>query len=202
MFNARTLIPLALTLTVGCGARALTDELDFPTPQVGPGTPYNEPADVTLPAPAPISCEDLGWVKFEARDRSGDRLYFDFCGPKALRNQVVQGIDSYVGAFISDTLSIEYDLGLWSDPLTTYSDSAQFSVNATTIDGRVARMVSYVADTKTRSGHQHIASVYFPLVYEIHPEIKLTLHVEAATAADQEIAFAIFKTLRFFDSPY
>jgi|GEM_PF-2365976 hypothetical protein len=192
----------AIAMSSGCGARAISDELDFPTTSGSPNSSANQPADVELPIPAPTSCEALGWVNFEVRDISGSKLYFEFCGPEELRKHKVQGIDSFVGAFISDTMRIDFDLGIWSDPLTELDDQAQFNLDSTIIDGRTARLVSCLYNGQTQSGHAYIAAAHFPRIHDTYPETKLTLWVEGASTTEQDTALALFKTVRFHDSPY
>lgn len=53
------------------------------------------------------------------------------------------GTDSLAGAIVGENLRLDYDLGLYSDPLEPREGAGDFEVRAGTLDGLPARFVSY-----------------------------------------------------------
>jgi len=53
------------------------------------------------------------------------------------------GIDSQAGTLTSDSLRIDYDFGLYSDPLAQREDALDFQSCGATVDGLPARQVQF-----------------------------------------------------------
>ena len=98
------------------------------------------------------------------------------------------GEDSYIGRFETKGVRVEFDYGLWSDPLE-YDSETDFSRRSLIIDGREA----IIAHWKHEGERRHVSAVHFTMARQA--EEKLTVYV----FSDQVYPFAdvIFKSITF-----
>jgi hypothetical protein len=120
-----------------------------------------------------------------------DAVSFSVLMPESMIEVEVRPIDSYVREFKDGSLELNFDWGLYSDPLE-YENSTRSEW--TEIDGRRARRVEWTQD----EGRQCLSAVHFP---EPAPDVKLTLYLIAATPVDRELADRIFQSIRFKNRP-
>jgi len=99
----------------------------------------------------------------------------------------LQGVDSYVGEFVGDSVVLRFDFGRYSNPLKEEKKPAYFVVHKS-IDGRRAKIVS-----PTTPGHG-TTGVYF---HNVGDSNALTLFGQDLTCTQQELALKMFETFRF-----
>lgn len=107
------------------------------------------------------------------------RTAFTFKAPPDLEQEVAQGVDSFVGRYVSPTLKLSFDFGWYSNAM----DGEGYTASWTRIDGRRARIV--------RTGD--VMGVHFP---ELGADTKLTMRVELH-GADPALVETIFRTIDF-----
>jgi hypothetical protein len=104
---------------------------------------------------------------------------FTFRAPPDVQTVPVQGIDSLVGQYTSDTLEIGYDYGMYSDTM----DRDGFASRSVTVDGKSARLV-------TRAD---LVGIHFPSVGD---KTRLTITVRGK-GGDPKIAETILQSIDF-----
>jgi hypothetical protein len=104
---------------------------------------------------------------------------FTFKAPPDLQPEQVQGIDSFIGRYVSQSMTVSFDYGWYSDPM----DREGFDRSSTTIDGRRAYIVR----------KSDVMGVHFP---EVQGDTKLTMRAELH-GADPETIETIFRTIDF-----
>ena len=125
--------------------------------------------------------------------RTWDLGDFSLRTPAAM-SLVTGGIDSQAGTLSADGLRIEYDYGLYSDPLIRSSDRLDYRSNAGTVDGLAARFVQF----RVKAPAQSCSGVHVPGVRASGTStVALTVLACASTADLLQPASAIFATIRF-----
>ncbi len=139
-----------------------------------------------------VSCSGLesGWSRV-------DLTPFSMAMPDELKEVPVKPIDSYVRHFESPTMTLGFDWGQWSDPLTS-SDGPELSREAVTVAGRKAVVV--VSRSK-ESPSRIEAAIHFPNPSNSpKPEsddAKLTIYMELKDESSVPTARKIFDSVRF-----
>ena len=90
---------------------------------------------------------------------------FTFKAPPDLKPEPVQGIDSFVGKYVSPTLEVTFDYGWYSDPMNREG----YNSRGVTVDGKSARLV-------TRGD---VVAIHFP---KVSGNTKLTMSVRLKNA--------------------
>lgn len=121
------------------------------------------------------------------------RGIFSFSVPKDLQEQAIQGIDSYVGEYKSQSMNLSFDFGMWSNPLDD-SSQPQFQQLVTEINNEPAKIVLYTAP-QTQTEYNYFAGVHFPS--EKNPTGKLTMSVRCKDSESQKTAVKIFYSIKF-----
>lgn len=154
----RVLFLVLATLFAACGHEARPpSRADHATATATPLTsaalkPTRAAASPRAPTPTPIA-----WTRV-------DEGKFSFEIPTDMRKEDVQGIDSLVGRYNSETLFLAYDYGFYgSDCTKEQGDEAERRGQETTIDGNEARMI-FLAWTDPSIEQSHWACVFFPKV--------------------------------------
>lgn len=108
------------------------------------------------------------------------------------------GVDSQAGVLTADGLRIDYDFGLYSDPLNPRDDALEYTSRSGRIDGLDARFVRYRLASAPDRPAQACAGVHVPGVRSsgMGP-LALTVLVCAATADGLRDAPAMFDSIRF-----
>ncbi len=140
------------------------------------------PAVAETPQPTSRPAATDGWKTIDARGQ------FSFTTPPDLKFQEVQGIDSYVGLYVSPTLRVGFDHGQYSSPLDEIAEKPGAVSNEETIHGRKARIVT----------DQHTVYVYFAKTNDdANNHNKLELDVEFKDPATLADAMAIIRSIQF-----
>ena len=121
-----------------------------------------------------------GWHKVDAGP-------FSLFAPPGWEFHQLAGVDSFVGEFVGDGITLRFDFGGYSNPLKEEKKPA-YGIIHKFIGGRRARIVR----PKT-SGHG-VTGVYFRNVGDSNA---LTLFGHDLTSMQQELVLKIFDTLRF-----
>jgi hypothetical protein len=106
----------------------------------------------------------------------------------------LQGIDSYVGEFTGDGVTLTFDFGCYSDNLNFDGDPA-YDVTFETIDGREAKLVA------PRDAAAGLTGVFFtdagPASGPICDRAMFNLVGRDLTTVQRDVAFTIFRRLEF-----
>ncbi|HYZ93909.1 MAG TPA: hypothetical protein VFA34_16170 [Actinomycetota bacterium] len=173
---------------VACGREApdatpvaVAAESPTPRPILSPS-----PSPTRAPTPTP-----LAWKRADERT-------FSFEVPADMKKEDVQGIDSQVGRYHSETLFLGYDYGWYgSDCTKEHGDEAERRGEVTTIDGREAKMI-FLAWKDPSIEHSHWACVFFPNVgKEGAMTTSLVLSVSGEDRETWTAARRIFESIRF-----
>ncbi len=128
-----------------------------------------------------------GWQQVQVAGR------FVFSIPPAMHPVPVQGIDSAMGLYRSESCQLVFDYGRYADPLD-YQDRQAYSEEWGEIDGKRAKLVTFT-DPDRRDGATSIAAVHFPDVGD--GPMRLTMQVACSTPGERDAAKQIFRTIGF-----
>jgi uncharacterized protein YijF (DUF1287 family) len=117
---------------------------------------------------------------------------FSFWIPPSVTEVEGRSIDSYSRRWKGDDITINFDYGLFSDPLTLYSRKKSYQITNEKIDNYSARIVSFQRD----NGWSFVG-VHFPELgkNKFDQIVKLTLVVESGPKIDKEIGSRIVKSI-------
>ena len=205
------LVPVCLAVAVvaGCGQGEGRPESPIQPPppsasfappaddDAGTGLPAAPPAPPSSPEPAgsdggTSSCRpDSPWQNIDAGELA-------FTLPCDMVQKPVQGIDSKVASYESPTLSLMYDYGRYSSDLGELKGQPEFREESSTIGGKPARIVT-ARSADAANQPPFTAGVAFASVGPASraDKIRLTMVAHGKTAADQETAKRIFRSIRF-----
>jgi hypothetical protein len=122
----------------------------------------------------------LGWHKVDAGP-------FSILAPPGWEFHQLTGVDSYVGEFVGDGLTLRFDFGRYSSSLKEAKKPA-YVITKESIGGFRAKLVS------PRGPGHGITGVYFR---DVARSNALCLFGEDLTSTQQELALKIFETIRF-----
>lgn len=119
----------------------------------------------------------------------------------ALMQLKAGGIDSQAGALTADGLRIDYDFGLYSDPLARRDGLLDYRSSDAAVDGRAARMVQFQRGGASAATLQACSGVHVPAVRQSSMgAMSLTVLACAASADGLKDVPAIFRSIRFQDA--
>lgn len=98
-----------------------------------------------------------------------------------------RGIDSFVGEFVGDGVTLSFDYG-WYSGIPEYNDASNVTVTTETIGGYSAQLV-----VPTVPGSDTVG-VYFS---DLGNDNRLSITSDARTAEEQEVVLEIFKSIQF-----
>lgn len=116
---------------------------------------------------------------------------FSILAPSGWEFHQLQGIDSFVGEFVGDGITLTFDFGAYSDPLEKEKKQVSGVVHKS-IGGFPAKVVS------PRTPGHGITGVYFR---DIGHATALCLWGKDLTSTQQDLALKIFETIRFGGPP-
>jgi hypothetical protein len=112
---------------------------------------------------------------------------FSISAPPGWHLNQLQGVDSYVGEFVGDGLTLKFDFGAYSNDLKDTKKPAYIVVHKS-IDGFRAKVVS------PRTPGHGITAIYFS---NVDHKNRLCLWGNDLSATQQELALRIFETIQF-----
>jgi hypothetical protein len=124
-----------------------------------------------------------GWTEF-ANDS------FSFYAPKTLKKQEVRGIDSFVGEYRSDNLTVKFDYGWYGN---TAGNCPQ-PVSAT-VYGKAAKICLY-ENAEIDKDKKYVTAIVFANL-DARGQTKLTFWVLSKTKESQKEAEKIVRSIKF-----
>ncbi len=136
------------------------------------------------------------WKKWFAKNE------FSFLLPSSfVEDESVRGEDSYVRSFASKDASVSIDFGRFSKPYDKEEPGfIDFKQRKIEIDGRAARLVTFVVDKKSESGSEmsYFAVIHFPKVGLSPVSVnRLTVVVASRSLDSRRMADQIFRSINF-----
>jgi hypothetical protein len=125
-----------------------------------------------------------GWHKVDAGP-------FSILAPSGWEFNQLEGVDSFVGEFVGDGVTLRFDFGRYSNPLKEEKKPAYVVIHKS-IGGFHAKVVS------PRTPGNGITGVYFR---DVGHATELSLWGKDLTSTQQELALKIFETIRFGGPP-
>lgn len=122
---------------------------------------------------------DVAWIKIDANTFSLD-------APKGWVFHRERGIDSYVGRFVGDDITLHFDYGHYSNPLDE-ADAPKYTISYERVGGRKAKIVS-------PRGPEGLTAIYFSKVKDSD---KLCVWANNLTDAQRNLVLRILRTTRF-----
>ncbi len=118
---------------------------------------------------------------------------FSFQIPPLVIEVEGRSVDSYSRYWKGDDITINFDYGRFSDPLTLYSRKNSYQITNEKINNYSARIVSF-----QRENGWNFIGVHFQALgkNKFDQIIKLTLVVETGPKIDKEIGSRIIKSIR------
>lgn len=188
------LLAVATTLAA-CGDDTDDSTADGPTTTVGQTVEGNDTETpttldaTTTTVPDQTDCGGADWVTVDVGP-------FSFRTPPDLIDQEVQGIDSLVGQYERDGMSVGFDFGWYSGNETTqYPDDA----TTMTIDGLEGDFVQVETGDDPLAPSRFLVSLYVPIPGDADDlsQTALAFWVRYAAAADGETAACMPQTIDF-----
>jgi hypothetical protein len=124
-------------------------------------------------------------VKWKSVSAGGPRLRL----PADMAAAAEQPLDSPAAAFEGNDVSVLVDQGPFSDPLTGYANRKEHRESTELIDGRPARVVSFVDDCGMT-----VVGAHFP---DSPGEVPVTIIARAHSAAGRTVAEQIVREVTF-----
>lgn len=131
-----------------------------------------------------LSIAPTSWHKVDAGP-------FSIVAPSGWEFHQLEGVDSFVGEFVGDGITLTFDFGGYSNPLKEEKKPAYVVVHKS-IGGFRAKVVS------PRTPGHGITGVYFR---DVGHATALCLWGKDLTSTQQELALKIFETIRFGGPP-
>ena len=135
-----------------------------------------------------------GWVKINV-------CQISFFAPSDMKDLGTKGADSCVAQFANNDITLYLDYGPYGGPPTEGSLNRGSTEQLISIDGKDAKLLTYIDDTHGNSGRKYDASLYVlvkePESKDLPKGISLMMWVQGQREKDQEIAQRIFRTIRF-----
>jgi hypothetical protein len=157
---------------LGAHGAALTTLLAIVLSSANPGRVFGQSAAPT------------DWHKVDAGP-------FSILAPAGWEFHQLEGVDSFVGEFVGDGVTLKFDFGRYSYPLKKEKKPGYVVIHKS-IGGFLAKVVS-----PQTPGHG-ITGVYF---HDIGHATALCIWGEDLTSTQQESALKIFETIRFGGPP-
>jgi len=178
-------MPLLLLAALGAGFLGCKRRDDVTHKDVLHQEVKQETASVGIESPEPpITPHFPGWVLM-------DEKAFSFYAPPDMKSLPVQGVDSFVGEYHGDSITLHFDYGRFSNPLENRDGTgvSEYSSQVELIGGKNAKVVSL------HSYGEKLVGVYFPSAGG--EGIRLTVTATGKTPSDYETAKTIFRTIQF-----
>jgi len=128
----------------------------------------------------------LNWLKV-------NESYFELSLPNSFKKVVMHGEDSFVGEYKSETITLSFDYGPYSDTLQNKHNHNQYKEWREQINGHEAKMVTY-----TKSNTEFVMAIHFPKGGQPYKSgNKLTVFSIYHSKRDYDVVREIYKSIRF-----
>lgn len=138
--------------------------------------------------PRPTGKESSSAATAPASWHKVDAVAFSLFAPSGWELRQVQGVDSYVGEFVGDSVVLKFDFGGYSSDCLNKAKEPAYVIAHKSIGGFPAKIAS-----PTTSGHG-FTGIYFRNVGSSNG---LCLSGQDLTSAQQELVLKMFETIRF-----
>jgi uncharacterized protein DUF6438 len=124
-----------------------------------------------------------------------------FFAPADIKDLGDMGVDTCRGRFANNDIAISLVYGRYLAPAVEGNSDLEFKEESTSIDGRDARVFTYIDASHSNTGLYYNASLYVDVeeseVQGLPKQISLVMFVRGERKKDQETALTIFRTIRF-----
>lgn len=128
-----------------------------------------------------------GWTKV-------DTGKFVFYVPSDIKTVPVRGIDSFVGQYKGNTISLSFDYGFYSSRLEDAEGGSGYTAHWERIGGKKARIASFYFPN-TGNPFDYAIGVHFPEA--AGKDVRLTVFATCKSTNEYETARMIFRTIKF-----
>jgi len=175
------MLALSISIAVLCGFWAVSCKLK-PT-VVNTSAHVNETH--TMSVQSSVNTKD--WKRIDLKA-------FSFSLPPGVKERKVRGTDSIVWKYAGDGMELIIDLGPYGGKPSVYETKPEYREDQIEISGQKAVMIFFRSDHPYLREQPYVAAVYFSEVGS--KEAKLSLTVRATSRAGQDIANAIFRSIK------
>ena len=133
--------------------------------------------------------ETENWQTIDAKGRFSFRL------PQEFIEKDTQGIDSYVGEFVGDSMKVTFDYGWYSNPLNDLESMQEYFEFNKKIEGFKAKIVGYKLNQNYYYYYAYFTGIHFPDINK--GKIVLTMIVYYNNSEYKQTAIKILETIRF-----
>lgn len=120
--------------------------------------------------------------------------------PPDLVAEEVQGIDSCVDRWTTDSCTLGGDFGAFSGPDIEDVEHLDFQQSTETIDGRTAQLTTARLQI-VPAASLFQSSVYFEVVDSERPGVSLKVYAHCSREAEQDETLMLFRSITFPDAP-
>jgi hypothetical protein len=124
-----------------------------------------------------------------------------FFAPGDIKDLGDMGADTCRGRFANNDIAISLVYGRYLAPAVQGNSDLEFKEELTSIDGRNARVFTYIDASHSNTGLYYNASLYVDVeeseAQGLPKQISLVMFVRGERKKDQETALTIFRTIRF-----
>jgi len=147
-----------------------------------------EPTLTPTPTSKNVDLEE-GYKAINANDK------FSFVIPENMKQDDVQGIDSFVQQYSGNNMTMSFDYGWYSNPLNGRESTPEFWQLEEKISGRDAKLIGYKLDSRYVGKYYsgiHFRNVESGIIQSTH----LTMSVIYNNTEDKETTIKILKSIR------
>jgi hypothetical protein len=124
-----------------------------------------------------------------------------FFAPADLKDLGAMGVDTCRGLFGNNDVTVSIVYGRFIGPAVERNSDLEFKEQKTSIDGRNARLYTYIDASHGNLGLYYNAALYVDVeeskVEGMPKQISLFMEVQGERKKDQDTALAILRTVRF-----
>jgi hypothetical protein len=121
---------------------------------------------------------------------------YTFMAPPDIVAEEIEGIDSCVDQWSTDSCALAGDLGIYSSPAIETPGLVDFSEWSEAVDGRMAQF-STARNQLVSAASQFQSSVYFSVVDSNRPDVRLNVSAYCSREAARDETLRLFRSIRF-----
>jgi hypothetical protein len=124
-----------------------------------------------------------------------------FFAPADLKDLGAMGVDTCMGLFGNNDVTVSIAYGRYIGPAVARNSDLEFKEQTISIDGRNARLYTYIDASHSNSGLYYNAALYVAVeedpVEGLPKQISLFMQVRGERKKDQDTARAVLRSVRF-----